>query len=41
MDPQTAWNNYLRGNGMGRTNSNIKMAYLQDNVEKKYISIPV
>jgi hypothetical protein len=41
MDPQTAWNNYLMGNGMGTTNSNIKMSYLQDNVEKKYISIPV
>lgn len=41
MDPQTAWTNYLMGNGMGTTNSNIKMSYLQDNVEKKYISIPV
>ena len=41
MDPQTAWNNYLMGNGMSTTNSNIKMSYLQDNVEKKYLSIPV
>ena len=41
MDPQTAWNNYLMGNGMGSNNANIKMAYLQDNVEKKYISIPL
>lgn len=41
MDPQTAWNNYLGGNGMGSTNTNIKMSYIQDNIEKKYFSIPM
>jgi hypothetical protein len=40
MDPQTAWNNYLQGNGMSSSsNMNIKLAVLQDNIEQKAFSL--
>ncbi len=41
MDPQTAWTNYLMGNGMGNSNTNLKMSYIQDNIEKRYFTVPV
>lgn len=36
MDPQTAWNMYSSGNGLGANNSsyNIKLAVLKDNAEQ-------
>ena len=40
MDPQTAWNNYLSGNGQNNnSNLNIKLAVLQDNIEQKKFTL--
>jgi len=40
MDPQTAWNYYLQGNGVSNsTNYNVKLSVLQDNVEQKQFSL--
>lgn len=39
IDPQTAWNYYLQGNGMGSINMNVKLSLYQDNVEQKSFSL--
>lgn len=40
IDPQTAWNSYLSGNGQNNnSNMNIKLAVLQDNVEQKQFTL--
>ena len=40
MDPQTAWNNYLKGNGMNNNfNVNMKLSVLQDNIEQGGVSL--
>ena len=40
MDPQTAWNNYLKGNGLNSEyNLNLKLAVLQDNLEQGKVSL--
>jgi hypothetical protein len=39
IDPQTAWNYYVQGNGMGSLNFNVKLSVLQDNVEQKSFSL--
>jgi hypothetical protein len=40
MDPQTAWNNYLQGNGISSTtNYNVKLSVLQDNIEQKKFTL--
>lgn len=40
MDPQTAWSNYLKGNGMSNTsNLNIKLSVLQDNIQQKEFTL--
>ena len=40
MDPQTAWNNYIKGNGMNNQyNVNLKLSILQDNIEHGKVSL--
>jgi hypothetical protein len=40
MDPQTAWNTYLQGNGISGTSSyNVKLAVLQNDVEQKKFTL--
>jgi hypothetical protein len=39
MDPQSAWNSYLSGNGQSNNNVNIKMSVLQDNIEQKQFTL--
>lgn len=40
MDPQTAWSNYLSGNGMNSSsNLNIKLSVLQDNIQQKEFTL--
>lgn len=41
MDPQTAWNNYLQGNGLPNTSTgtNLKLSVLQDNITQKTFSL--
>ena len=40
MDPQTSWNNYLKGNGISGTSKyNVKLSVLQDNVEQKKFTL--
>jgi hypothetical protein len=40
MDPQTAWNNYLRGNGYTKSSSyNLKLSVLQDDIEQAKFAV--
>lgn len=40
MDPQTAWNTYLNGNGQpNNSNVNLKLSVLQNNVEQKKFTL--
>lgn len=40
MDPQTAWNNYLKGNGLNSEyDLNLKLSVIQDNIEQGKVSL--
>ena len=40
MDPETAWNNYTRGNGLNNDyNVNLRLSVLQDNIEQGKVSL--
>jgi hypothetical protein len=41
IDPQTAWNNYLKGTGISSTSTgtNLKLSVLQDNITQKTFSL--
>lgn len=40
MDPQTAWNTYLKGNGMNSAyNVNMRLSVLQNNIEQGKVSL--